>query len=108
MKIRGKFIIPIAILVVLAALMVIISVGGLIQNQVQENETVFADFTDASLKKQATKRQATIQGSIDTIGVKALEMAAVFSKVPDVLTAYRLALLGDLEDENDHEMQMAR
>ncbi|MEA3362231.1 MAG: HAMP domain-containing protein, partial [Thermodesulfobacteriota bacterium] len=42
------------------------------------------------------------------IGVKALEMAAVFSKVPDVLTAYRLALLGDLEDENDHEMQMAR
>ncbi|MBN1958586.1 MAG: HAMP domain-containing protein [Desulfuromonadales bacterium] len=108
MKIRNKFIIPITVLVVIAALLVIFFSNRTVHNLVASNETQFSEFTMTTLENQAAKRQATLTSSIDSIGQRALEMAAVFSRIPDVRTAYRLALLGNLDDENDHEMQMAR
>jgi len=108
MKIRNKFIVPITLLVVIAALLVIIFSNRTVHNLVTGNEAQFSDFTMTTLENQAAKRQATLTSSIDSIGQRALEMASVFSRIPDVRTAYRLALLGNLDDEKDHEMQMAR
>lgn len=108
MKIRGKFVIPVTILVIIAAVVVIFSTRQTTHNLIQNNEETFSNYTRHSIEKQADKRQANIQSSIDALGQIALQQAAIFSEVPEVRSSYRFALLGDLDDENDYLMQMGR
>lgn len=108
MKIRNKFLIPIAGLVVVFAVVAVFAMNMTVSNLVSKQQTALVEYADNSLAIQAEQRKVAISESIDQLGNKALELASVFSQIPDVLTAYRLALLGNLDDENDHEMQLAR
>ncbi len=108
MKLQGKFVIPVAILVVIIALVVIFSTGKIVRNLVDNNGAVLTSYSDSVIEDRVVEVQSAIHSAIDSIGGKALELSAVFSQIPDVRTAYRLALLGNLDDEKDHEMQLAR
>lgn len=108
MKIRGKFIVPITGLVIIAALIVVFYTKHVVQDIITDNEEIFADYGKSVYPKQAEKRQATLLASIHEVGERALELASVYANYPEVHAAYRMALLGDLDDEADVEMQSAR
>lgn len=108
MKIRGKFILPIAGLVVVAVFIAIIAVNFTVRKLVDHNNGVSAQAALKVLESTATAQQHILVKDISRIGKKALSIAAIFPEIPEVLTAYRLSLLGDPNDETDHEMQMAR
>jgi methyl-accepting chemotaxis protein len=108
MKIRSKFIIPVAGLVVLFIIggvaVTDMMVSSLIRGQV-ENMT---GFTHQNLAAQAKIRQNSILANIDQAGSDALRQAALFSEVPEIQELYELALSGNINDENDIKMQQAR
>ena len=108
MKIRSKFILPIAGLVILFALVAVVAMNLTVKGLVDDQEQAFIDYSHEALVSKAEQRKDTIYSTIDQLGTRALELSSVFTEIPDVQTAYRLALLGNLDDENDHEMQMAR
>lgn len=108
MKIRGKFILPIAGLVVVAVFIAIIAVNFTVRKLVDHNNGVSVQAALKVLESTATAQQEKLVKDISRVGKKALSIASLFPAIPDVLTAYRLSLLGDPNDETDHEMQMAR
>jgi len=63
----------------------------------REVEEGAAEALDALL---ADKRLA-VSTAIDQAGARALREAAVFSRLPEVVGAYELALLGDIDDPRD-------
>ena len=108
MKIRSKFMLPIAGLVILSVFVAVISINMTVSKLVADQEASFSDYAHETLSSQAHLRKQSIYNSIDHVGKKALAFSTFFTQIPDVLVAYRLALLGDLNDESSREMQMAR
>lgn len=108
MKIRSKFLLPITGLVIVFAIVAVVAMNMTVKELVLEQENALIDNSEKTFSEQATQRKQMIYGSIEQLGGQALEMSSVFSQIPDVQTAYKLALLGDLDDENDREMQLAR
>ncbi|WP_321372252.1 methyl-accepting chemotaxis protein [uncultured Desulfuromusa sp.] len=108
MKIRNKFILPITGLVILAVVIALIAVNMTVKGLVKGQETTFVQYAKGNLSSTAKARKETIYRGIDQAGEDALEMASIFSEIPDVQTAYRLAGLGNMDDEEDYEMQLAR
>ncbi len=108
MKIRSKFIIPITVLVVLSVVIALIAMNMTVSGLVTEQESSFIQYADEGISSTAHSRKDTIYKSIDLLAGGALDIASIFSEITDVQTAYRLASLGNMDDENDHEMQMAR
>ncbi|SEA54415.1 Methyl-accepting chemotaxis protein [Desulfuromusa kysingii] len=108
MRIRSKFILPITCLVVVSVVIALIAVNMTVKGLVTQQEESFVSYANEVLSTTAKARKETIYRGIDESGKEALDMASIFSEIPDVQTAYRLAGLGNMDDENDHEMQMAR
>lgn len=108
MKIRSKFILPITGLVILSVVIALIAINMTVSGLVAEQESSFVQYANDVLSSTAKARKETIYSSIDQLGRGALDMASIFSEIPDVQTAYRLASLGNMDDEADHEMQLAR
>ena len=108
MKIRSKFILPIAGLVIVSALVAVfavnITVGGLVEGQ----KAKFVIYAQDVLSNQAKARKQSIYDSISQLGNVALQQAALFSQLPEIQDVYHLALSGDLNDEVDPVMQQAR
>lgn len=108
MKIRSKFILPITSLVILSVVIALIAMNMTVSGLVAEQESSFVQYANDVLSSKAKTRKETIYSSIDQLGAGALDMASVFSEIPDVQAAYRLASWGNMDDEADHEMQLAR
>ena len=108
MKIRGKFILPIAGLVIVAVLIAIASVNLTVRRLVEENNSASSQAAMATLESAAVAQKTKLISDISRVGKKALAISTVFTEIPDVITAYRLSLLGDQNNEFDHDMQMAR
>ncbi|MCW8860494.1 MAG: methyl-accepting chemotaxis protein [Deltaproteobacteria bacterium] len=108
MKIRGKFIIPIAVLVIIFAVIAVIAMNMTVSRLVDGQGSTLMKFSRENLSAQARTRQSSILSSIDQLGKAALKQAALFSEVPEIQKVYELALSGNINDENDIMMQQAR
>ncbi len=108
MKIRGKFILPISALVIVAVIIAIISFNLTVSKLVNTNIVASGKQAMDALALEATAQKNLINDDIIRVGKQALVLSTLFTEIPDVMTSYRLALLGDMDDEADHEMQMAR
>ncbi|MDY0190987.1 MAG: hypothetical protein RBR22_09670 [Desulfuromonas sp.] len=108
MKIRSKFIIPIALLVIIFAGVAVVAVNMTVESLVDDHQNSFTQYADTVVRQQAQQRQQAIYASIKTLGSRAVEQAAIFSKIPEVQVAYQIAALGNMDDETDGKMQMAR
>ncbi|MET0068051.1 MAG: methyl-accepting chemotaxis protein [Candidatus Thiodiazotropha sp.] len=97
MSIKYKFILP----TIIAALIL----GGagftLMNGQLSDLERSF-------IQMLANAKIADLRRTIDDAGDTALAQAALFSERPAVQEAYRIALNGNLADENDPQLQAAR
>ncbi len=108
MKIRGKFIIPVLSLVIVATVIAVITVNLTVKDLVQEQEKAFLDYADRIFSEQAKERKQAIYNSMEQQARTALEQASFFTRHPQVQEAYRLALTGNIDDERDETVQWAR
>ena len=108
MKIRGKFIIPIAGLVIVSVLLAVVSFNFTVKDLVTSNSKAAEELATKNIAAEASARKDIIVGSIGQVSQKALALSTLFTEIPDVMTAYRLSLMGDINDEADRDMQMAR
>jgi PAS domain S-box-containing protein len=63
---------------------------------------------ESFVRSIVSEKEAELAHSIDSTSTRAREMAALFSRLPDVIQAYRTALGGNINDENDPAAQEAR
>jgi methyl-accepting chemotaxis protein len=107
-SLRNKILIPIIGLVlvvgVIAAIATSVMVTRLTDTQLERAQTAFQKNID---EKQDVIH-STYQQLKAAVEEKALEEAALFSQLPQVEAAYRLALSGNIEDEADPKGQQAR
>ncbi len=97
MKLRSKFILPLFVSVVILGL----AGGLLIRSQL-------TDFQGQLLRSIAEEKSREVDTAIATLATQGLEKAALFSKRTDVVQAFELAHLGNIENETDPLLQQAR
>eukprot|EP00831_Metopus_contortus_P079532 TRINITY_DN7930_c0_g2_i1.p1 TRINITY_DN7930_c0_g2~~TRINITY_DN7930_c0_g2_i1.p1 ORF type:complete len:729 (-),score=167.26 TRINITY_DN7930_c0_g2_i1:199-2385(-) len=97
MSIRTKILAP---LLLVAVLMI---TGGYFSLTAE-----FDDLEESFVSLVLKGKVAEVQQSIYRISESALEQAALFGQMPVVVDAYRVANLGNMNDENDPRLQEAR
>lgn len=68
----------------------------------------FSTLKDSNIKDILLGKQAKVYESLDFASTFARDMAALFSRMPEVISAYQTALGGDINDENSPQSQTAR
>jgi len=97
MSIRAKFVLPLLVLAVLLG-----CVGFLVSRaQLSELENAFVEII-------VRNKIADLSRAIDDAGQAALARAAVYSRRKDVRDAYALTINGNIDDEDDNDVQAAR
>ena len=81
MKIRGKFILPIAGLVVVAVFIAIIAVNFTVQKLVDHNNRGSTQATVTGFGSTGTAQQQRLVQDISRIGKKALSISAIFPEI---------------------------
>ncbi len=108
MKLKSKLFLPIVILITLTAIISIYLskkvITDLINGQIQQQETQLYSELEDAVGNQITR----LYNSIERITRKATEEATIFSALSPVQDAYRLALKGNIHDENDLKVLEAR
>ena len=97
MALRSKFVLPLFVTVVILGL----AGGLLIRNQL-------TDFQTQLLRSIAEEKTREVNTAINTLARQGLEKAALFSRRTDVIQAFEIASLGNLENESDPLLQQAR
>ena len=97
MKLRTKFILPLFLSVV------ILGVSGSLFIRSE-----LTDFQGQLLRSIAEEKAREVETAIATLSAQGLEKAALFSRRTDVVQAYELAYLGNLDNEADPLLQQAR
>lgn len=108
MKIRTKILLPVALfLVVTAATGVFFIVRSL--NAISRDQTTsIMGINDDTLQQVVDREIEVLQASIDAVGREALNQAALFAQHEAVIAAYRVALSGNIADEESAQSQRAR
>ena len=97
MTIRKQIALP------LCAIALLLLVGGYVGVK-QLLDSLERSFTQTTLNSKVEDAQQ----SIAKMSSNALQQAALFSRMPSVVEAYKVAALGDMNDENDPKLQEAR
>ncbi|PID71652.1 MAG: hypothetical protein CSB34_06190 [Desulfobulbus propionicus] len=109
MKLRTKIFLPIAILVLIGGLTGLVYVNFLVTKRLVEEQIARTERNTWSLLNQtAESEMQRIYREIEKFGNKAKGEATFFSSIPEVLSAYRLAMTGNIDDETDPVVQQAR
>ncbi len=108
MKLSMKFILPVIFIVVLSITAVAIFMGMTVKDLVclQTNQTYEKMLDTAS--DSAKDTCLLVKENINKLSSKALSEAALFSAQPEVISAYKLANNGVIDDEVDPTVQKAR
>ncbi len=108
MKIQNKILLPILSCVLLlcigAYFLAQRAVSNLARIQIATTQTLSENAVERRMEDQARKIRALIESE----SRKALEQASLFSRLPSVQKAYKLAATGNMDDENDPAVQRAR
>lgn len=105
---RNKILLPVTAIVVLAGIVVAAIVSMVLQNLLNKE----LELAESAFETSIQERQVVILGNYEqmkaAIQKKALENAALFSQLPAVEEAYRVAHSGNIGDEADPSGQEAR
>ncbi|QEP42564.1 HAMP domain-containing protein [Ectothiorhodospiraceae bacterium BW-2] len=108
MRVQTKFQLPIILALLIGTVVIVLVLSAIIESlNNQQSETV-DELITSGYQRADEKRMNEIYGKIDHIAQKALGEVAFFSQMPEVLSAYRLAHQGNMDDENDPTVQRAR
>jgi len=73
-----------------------------------QNINTINTLINSEIEDSSKSIQASLNKQIDIIGFRALSMASLFSEIPDVIQAYRIALSGNINNPNSPQSQKAR
>ena len=108
MKIRTKLTIPsVILLIILGGVAIIKTFQSMSKLQIRQLETVSAQI-ELSINQLSTQSVSSVHKQIDFIGQKALSLASLFAREPEVVEAYKIALTGDIGDPESPQSQRAR
>ena len=108
MKIRGQFLIPIILTLVVVLTIGFAGINWVLKSLVTDQATRFTSFMETSMETTARNKIDEINNNLDRIGQAALQQVAPFSQLPEVISAYELAHSGNINDENSPQSQQAR
>ena len=108
MKIRGQFLFPIIITLVVVLSIGFIGINWVLKSLVNDQSTRFASFMTSSMETAARTKIDEINNNLNRIGQAALQQVAPFSQLPEVISAYELAHTGNINNETSPQSQQAR
>lgn len=107
-SIKGKIVIPVIILLSILGIASFMGISILLDfvntNVADNSKKVF----DNTINERIVENVNLVYSSIETIGSRALQEVAFFTKLPEIQNAYKIALSGNIEDEYSPEGQKAR
>ncbi len=88
-------------------------VGGILLNRTVTELTLeevksTKELNQVALEAKAHNKIAEIYRSLDQAGNEALKQASFFSRMPEVVAAYEKAATGNINNESDPQVQLAR
>ncbi len=107
-KIRTKFLLPVFSVLIFSFVVGMFGMKKAIMSLVDNQLQTAQQLTEQSLSANAKSKVQDINGNIERMGHKALELSAILSQLPGVIDTYQLAHSGDLHNENDSSGQKAR
>ena len=108
MKLRTKLIVPSVIVVLLVSLTGYFIFQRVITQMLDQRYEQTRNIYQARYEDNAQSVYTAYHNDIDRMGHKALEEAAFFTHLPEVIAAYHLAHEGNINDEADPKCQEAR
>ncbi len=108
MSLRTKFTVPIALLVIVFAVIVVMATNFTVTGLVHDQEETLVEYAREVMATEATARKDSIYDGIEQLGSVALQQAALFSQLPGIQDIYKVALRGDISNEEDPAAQQAR
>ncbi|MEW6521062.1 MAG: methyl-accepting chemotaxis protein [Thermodesulfobacteriota bacterium] len=108
MNIRTKITAPTVFFFILFGVVGAFLVSRLITASVREQVQHAQDAMFESLRITSEEKIRELNNTIDRIAKKALNEAALFSGSPEVIAAYKIALSGNIDNEEDPKAQQAR
>lgn len=97
MKMRDKFLFPTMAIAIIVTVVLIIA-----------GTTIATGVLKKSVVDSNRETLDTVQKGLDRTAKSALEISSLFAKAPFVLEAYRKAYQGNIDDEKDPNLQLAR
>ena len=108
MRVRTKIILPIAALLAISAVALSLWVSASFRRAAEDQAAQTEQLIIQALRTDVeTALEGAVRAVADT-GNQALQLAGIFSQLPAVEQAYRIAEAGDLNDEASPESQAAR
>ncbi len=108
MKLRTKVFVPVAILVLLTGTVGLFFVNKTVNDLIERQVANTEEKMWSTLEKNAKSEIQRIYSEIGKFGNKGKGEATFFTRLPQVLDAYELAMRGNIDDENDPTVQAAR
>jgi len=108
MKIRSQLLVPIVITLIIVLGVGFVGINWVLKSLVNDQSTRFTSFMTSSMETVARTKIDEINNNLDRIGQAALQQVSPFSRLPEVVNAYELALGGNINDESSPQSQQAR
>ena len=108
MKLRTKLFVPVTVFVLIAGIASLFFLASMISRLVDDQVSRTKERTWARLEQNSQSQIERIYREIEKYGNKAKGEATLFTGIPQVLDAYRLAMTGNIDNENDPVVQQAR
>ncbi len=108
MKIRTKLVIPSLICIMLFGLVAAYGLNLMMSAHVKLQIEKYKTNLYQDVEAHTRDKISDIYSIIDRISLKALDKASLFAGQPEIIEAYKLALSGNINDENDIQCQKAR
>ena len=108
MKIKTKFILPtVGFLILSGAITTAISAFKFKENSNMQISRLKSNMLK-NIEIIAKNIETDVKSNTKRVGIKALGQATLLASMPDVLSAYQEAVKGDIDNETDEHVQLAR
>ncbi len=108
MKLSTKLTVPAVSIIIIIGLAAGFFVNKVVSDNVNRQIKRAEDTMEHSLKIAADNKVKELNNTIKRISKKALNQAALFTGNAEVIGAYELALVGNIDDEKDPLVQQGR
>ncbi|HRX52815.1 MAG TPA: methyl-accepting chemotaxis protein, partial [Candidatus Krumholzibacteria bacterium] len=108
MSLRNKLVLPVIVCVILAGVVSVLTINGQVSGLVDRNVDGMSAAAQTQLDDLIAGKAHEFESHLASLEDRALAQAALFSRLPQVEAAYRVAHQGDMTDEADPSGQQAR
>ena len=108
MSLRNRILLPVLVSVLLAGIGTFVGVSFTIRGMVGDQVAERQEATESAMAEAVDGKIHQYNAFLDATGDRVYHQASLYSRLPDVMAAYRVANSGNLHDESDPKGQEAR